>query len=76
MRPVEHPGRDMHAACSLFRAQIASKDSFAAALNHVLDITTRPPWMPWIKHLSSFGNMGFAAFACTTTAVRIRAFAD
>jgi hypothetical protein len=30
-----------------------------------IDHTTEP-WMPRIKHLSSFGNIGFAAFACTT----------
>ena len=35
-RPVEHLGRDMHSACSLFLAQVTSKDSFAAALNHVM----------------------------------------
>ena len=58
----------MHAACSLFLAQVTSKDSFAAALNIVMDKDhTTEPWMPWIKRLSDFGNMGFTAFACIIT---------
>src|SRR5262249_41702862 len=66
----------MHAACSLFLAQVTSKDSFATALNNLMDIDhTTEPWMPWIKHLSGFGNMGLAAFTCTTTSAYTRRWA-
>ena len=63
----------MHAACSLFLAQVTSKDSFAAALNDVMDINhPTKPRMPWIKHLYGFGHMGFATLACTITSVYTR----
>jgi hypothetical protein len=57
----------MHATCSLFLAQVTSKDSFVAAFNDVMDIDhPTKPRMPWIKHLYGFGHMGFATLACTT----------
>jgi hypothetical protein len=42
-----------------------SKDSFPVALNEFVDIDYwTEPGAPWIKHLYSFGHMGFAALLC------------
>ena len=67
------PCRNIHAAGSPSPARIAAKDSFAAMLYDFLDVrsSNREPGMPWIKHLCTFGHMGFVALACAIGSARI-----
>jgi len=71
--PIEHPCRNIHAPCGLFRVQVTAKGSLVAPLDDFVDIDCpTQPGVPRIKHLQSFGHMGFAAFTCTIRGGRIR----
>ena len=72
--PIEHPGRYIHAAFSLFLAQATSKDLLRAVLNNFMDVHhPTEPGMPLIEHRCSFDHMGFVVFTCIMKCGRTRA---
>ena len=68
---AKHPDGKFQRPVQPTASEIASKHRHTRLIDQLMDINrSAEPRVPWIKHITPFGNVGVLAFSCTTLSDR------